>query len=41
MNWEQYARDLEKLISLMDPSPTKTLMEYHAKEAKKRAKMSK
>lgn len=41
MNWEQYAKDLEKLISLMDESPTKILMIHLAKEAKERAKITK
>ena len=41
MNWEQYAKDLEKLISSMDESPTKILMIHLAKEAKERAKITK
>ena len=40
MNWEQYAKDLEELISLMDESPTKILMTHLAKEAKKRARVT-
>lgn len=41
MNWEQYAEDLEELISSMDESPTKILMIHLAKEAKERAKITK
>ena len=40
MNWEQYAKDLEELISSMDESPTKILMTHLAKEAKERAKVT-
>lgn len=41
MNWEQYAKDLEELISSMDDSPTKILMTHLAKEAKERARITK
>ena len=41
MNWEQYAKDLEKLISLMDESPTKILMTHLVEEAKEKAKITK
>lgn len=34
MNWEQYAKELEELISSMDESPTKISMIYFAKDAK-------
>ena len=40
MNWEQYAKDLEKLISSMDESPTKILMTHLAREAKEKAKIT-
>lgn len=40
MNWEQYAKELEELISSMDESPTKILMTHLAKEAKKRARVT-
>lgn len=41
MNWEQYTKDLEKLISSMDESPTKILMTHLAREAKEKAKITK
>ena len=41
MNWKQYAKELEELISSMDESPTKILMTHLAKEAKERAKITK
>ena len=40
MNWEQYAKDLEELISSMDESPTKILMTRLAKEAKEKARIT-
>lgn len=36
MNWKRYAESLEELISLMDPSPTKTLLEHLSKESKEK-----
>lgn len=41
MNWEQYAKDLEELISLMDESPTKILITRLAREAKEKARITK
>ena len=40
MNWEQYAKELEKLISSMDESPTKILMTHLAREAKEKARIT-
>ena len=40
MNWEQYAKELEELISSMDESPTKILMTRLAREAKEKARIT-